>query len=177
MTGYGSQAMWADLERVLVRPPLPADTAHEERYGWRGVPDLAAAQAEHEAFRGLLEEAGAEVVVSEHDPGNPDAIYVYDPVLVGDGGAALLRPGKEGRLGEPEAIAREPRGGGRPGRLADARRRRPSRAATRSGSTTTRSSSGTATAPVPRASPRCATPSPASRWSRSTCRTGSGRRR
>ena len=44
------------------------------------------------------------MIVSEHDPGNPDAIYVYDPVLVGDGGAALLRPGKEGRLGEPEGI-------------------------------------------------------------------------
>ena len=49
--------------------------------------------------------SGAEVVVSEHDPGNPDAIYVYDPVLVGDEGAALLRPGKHGRLSEPAAIA------------------------------------------------------------------------
>ncbi len=104
MTGYGCQAMWETLERVLVRPPLPADTGHVERYGWRGAPDVAAAAAEHEALRGLLAAAGAEVIVSEHDPGNPDAIYVYDPVLVGDGGAALLRPGKEGRLGEPQGI-------------------------------------------------------------------------
>ena len=37
--------------------------------------------------------------------GNPDAIYVYDPVLVGSQGAVLLRPGKEGRRGEPSAIA------------------------------------------------------------------------
>ncbi len=96
--------MWADLERVLVRPPLLADTDHVERYGWRGVPDHAAAAAEHAEFRVLLAAAGAEVIVSEHDPGNPDAIYVYDPVLVGDGGAALLRPGKEGRLGEPAGI-------------------------------------------------------------------------
>ncbi len=43
---------------------------------------------------------GAEVVVSEHDPGNPDAIYTYDPTLVGRDGAVLLRPGKEGRRGE-----------------------------------------------------------------------------
>src|SRR6185503_5602217 len=50
-------------------------------------------------------EDGAEVVVSSHDPGNPDAIYVYDPVLVGSEGAVLLRPGKEGRRGEPGAIA------------------------------------------------------------------------
>jgi len=96
--------MWGDLERVLVRPPLPADADHIARYGWRGVPDHAAAAAEHEGLRALLEASGAEVLVSEHDPGNPDAIYVYDPVLVGDGGAALLRPGKEGRLGEPAGI-------------------------------------------------------------------------
>jgi dimethylargininase len=54
---------------------------------------------------GILEDAGAEVVVSEHDPGNPDAIYVYDPVLVGREGAVLLRPGKQGRRSEPAAIA------------------------------------------------------------------------
>ncbi len=57
------------------------------------------------ALCGILEAAGAEVVVSRHDPGNPDAIYVYDPVLVGAEGAVLLRPGKEGRRGEPEAIS------------------------------------------------------------------------
>jgi dimethylargininase len=104
VNAYGCQAMWGRLERVLVRPPLAADRDHVERYGWRGVPDVAAAEAEHERLRAILAEAGAEVIVSQHDPGNPDAIYVYDPVLVGDGGAALLRPGKEGRLGEPAGI-------------------------------------------------------------------------
>ena len=117
MTGYGCQAMWGTLERVLVRPPLPADAGHVERYGWRGVPDKMAAQAEHEALRALLEAAGAEVVVSEHDPGNPDAIYVYDPVLVGDSGAALLRPGKDGAARGAGRDRREPPRRGRPGRL------------------------------------------------------------
>jgi N-dimethylarginine dimethylaminohydrolase len=63
------------------------------------------AAAEHESLCGILEAAGAEVVISRHDPGNPDAIYAYDPVLVGADGAVLLRPGKEGRRGEPAAIA------------------------------------------------------------------------
>ena len=105
MPRYGSQSMTGRLERVLVRPPLAEDVERWRDYGWRSAPDHAAAAAEHERFRGILEAAGAEVVVSEHDRGNPDAIYVYDPVLVGSQGAVLLRPGKEGRRGEPSAIA------------------------------------------------------------------------
>jgi N-dimethylarginine dimethylaminohydrolase len=95
--------MWGDLRRVLVRRPLEADAAAWQAYGWRSAPDVAAARGEHEAFSALLEEAGAEVVVSEHDAGNPDAIYTYDPTLVGAKGAVLLLPGKEGRRGEPAA--------------------------------------------------------------------------
>ena len=98
--------MTGALERVLVRPPLLEDSAHWREHGWHAAPDHAAAAAEHEAFCSLLEEAGAEIVRSRHDPGNPDAIYAYDPVLVGTEGAVLLRPGKERRRGEPEAMAR-----------------------------------------------------------------------
>src|SRR5262245_29122192 len=108
MPRFGSQSMTGRLERVLVRPPLPEDGARWREYGWRDAPDHAAAAAEHEAFRGLLEDAGAEVVASSHDPGNPDAIYVYDPVLVGAEGAVLLRPGKEGRRGGPAALVEAP---------------------------------------------------------------------
>ncbi len=105
MAGFGSQSMTGRLERVLVRPPAPQDIVRWREYGWRAAPDHAAAATEHEHLCSLLEDAGAEVIVSHHDPGNPDAIYVYDPVLVGDAGAVLLRPGKEGRRGEPAAIA------------------------------------------------------------------------
>jgi N-dimethylarginine dimethylaminohydrolase len=105
MTRFGSQSMTGRLERVLVRPPLAEDVEHWRAYGWHAAPDHSAAAAEHEHLCGILEEAGAEVVISLHDPGNPDAIYVYDPVLVGVEGAVLLRPGKERRRGEPGAIA------------------------------------------------------------------------
>ena len=50
------------------------------------------------------EAAGVEVIVASGENGNPDAIYAYDPVLVGANGAVLLRPGKTGRLGEPDAL-------------------------------------------------------------------------
>ena len=102
MAAYGSTSMTGELRRVLVRRPLPEDASAWVAYGWRAAPDVAAAQAEHEALCALLEEAGAEVVVSEHDPGNPDAIYAYDPTLVGRDGAVLLLPGKAGRRREPE---------------------------------------------------------------------------
>jgi N-dimethylarginine dimethylaminohydrolase len=98
--------MTAPLRRVLVRAPRPGEDALWEAYGWRRQPDFGAMAAEHEALRALLAEAGAEVVLAEtpHGP-DPDAIYVYDPVLVTEHGTLLLRPGKEGRRGEPDALA------------------------------------------------------------------------
>ena len=101
---YGARSMTDPLRRVLVRPPQPADAARWREYGWRSEPDAAAAAREHEALCALLEDAGAEVIVAGGEPGNPDAIYAYDPLLVGDDGAVLLRPGKDGRLGEPGAL-------------------------------------------------------------------------
>jgi dimethylargininase len=63
-------------------------------------------EGEHEAFRALLVEARAEVVVAATPHSlDPDAMYVYDPALVTDDGAVMLRPGKEGRRGEVEVMA------------------------------------------------------------------------
>jgi dimethylargininase len=63
-------------------------------------------EGEHEAFRALLVDAGAEVIVAATPHSlDPDAIYVYDPALVTDDGAVMLRPGKEGRRGEVEVMA------------------------------------------------------------------------
>ena len=105
-TAYGSQGMSGRLRRVLVRPPQAGDEAAWRAYGWRGEPDPVGLATEHEAFCRLLEDAGAEVVVGHSPlPGNPDAIYTYDPALVAARGGILLRPGKDGRLAEPDAMA------------------------------------------------------------------------
>jgi dimethylargininase len=91
------------LRRVYVRAPEPDAAGAWRAYGWHAAPDAARAAKEHEALREALEDAGAEVVVGRTPSGgNPDAIYVYDPVLVTDAGTILLRPGKTGRRGEPE---------------------------------------------------------------------------
>jgi dimethylargininase len=102
---YGLKNMTAPLRRVLVRAPRADDLRFWREYGWRAPPDPADIAREHEALCDLLAAAGAEVVLAEMPvPGNPDAIYVYDPVLITDDGAILLRPRKEGRGGEPDAV-------------------------------------------------------------------------
>jgi dimethylargininase len=94
------------LRRVYVRPPEPDALRAWREFGWRSAPDPARAAAEHEAFRDLLSNAGAEVLVGTASaPDDPDAIYPYDPILMTDAGAVLLRPGKPGRRGEPELAA------------------------------------------------------------------------
>lgn len=103
---FGCQSMTACLRRVLVRAPRPEDAAVWRTYGWRAEPDPARMAEEHEAFRAVLAEAGAEVVLAETPLGpDPDAIYVYDPAIVAEQGALLLRPGKEGRRGEVDVMA------------------------------------------------------------------------
>jgi N-dimethylarginine dimethylaminohydrolase len=96
--------MTGRLERVLVRPP-GTDFSRWREYGWRAEPDALRIAEEHEELQAVLAEAGAEVVVAETAAdGNLDAVYVYDPAIVTDRGAILLRPGKIERRGEVEAM-------------------------------------------------------------------------
>ncbi len=115
---YGASSMTGALRRVLLRAPGSSDGW--QRCGWRAEPDEAAIAREHESLCATLEQAGAEVVLAGSPAdGNPDAIYVFDPVLVADDGAILLNPGKECRRGEPAALAQDLEPAGTPvvGRL------------------------------------------------------------
>jgi dimethylargininase len=112
---FGGQTLVAPLRRVLVRAPDPTALARWRGFGWLAEPDPAIAAEQHEALCELLRAAGAEVVYAGSDVGeDPDAVYVFDPVIVSDRGALLLRPGKEGRRGEPVAIAEDLRALGVP---------------------------------------------------------------
>jgi dimethylargininase len=112
---FGGQTMTRALRRVLVRPPRAAGFSKWREYGWRAEPDVPQLQAEHDAFCEALREGGADVVLAETAlPDDPDAIYVFDPAIVSDRGAIILRPGKEGRLVETAAIATDLDGAGVP---------------------------------------------------------------
>jgi len=105
--GYGGQSMVAPLRRVLVQEPAPPRTADDHvRFGYPRPVDHAKAVAEHRAFCAVLEGAGIEVVRQPFaEPGELDAIFVYDPSLVTDEGAIIGRPGKAVRRGETAAAA------------------------------------------------------------------------
>jgi dimethylargininase len=96
----------AALRRVYVRAPRSQDLEAWPAHGWRSAPDPARAADEHAAFSEELTRAGAEVVEAATPvPGDPDAIYAFDPVLLTDDGAISLRPGKPERRAEPAAMA------------------------------------------------------------------------
>jgi dimethylargininase len=108
MRDYGSQSMIAPLRRVLVKRPDEAFAAADPvRWHYASQPDLEVARGEHDTLTELLRQAG--VAVFHHDdpqPGRADAIYVYDPAIVTDRGAIILRMGKDLRRGEEAPMAR-----------------------------------------------------------------------
>jgi N-dimethylarginine dimethylaminohydrolase len=112
---HGCPSMTAPLRRVLLRPPQADDLRLWHEYGWRAEPDPVGLAREHTALCELLAGAGAELVLGEAPvEDDPDAIYVYDPALIVDDGAVLLRPGKAGRRAEPAALGIDLRRAGVP---------------------------------------------------------------
>lgn len=109
---YGGNSMVAPLRRVMVCPPRRAGWYVAERaakwrdLGYQEAPDAAAAQAEYDALRRELEDAGADVLtLPESHYFSLDAIYCHDPSIVTQSGAVILRMGKTERSAEPQRHA------------------------------------------------------------------------
>lgn len=107
-TEFGCQTMIGPLRRVLVKHPDEAfGGADPERWHYTSRPDLGEARREHDALVEILTDSGAEVIDHpEPQPDRADAIFVFDPALVTDRGAVILRMGKELRRGEEAAMTR-----------------------------------------------------------------------
>ncbi|MBA2518448.1 MAG: arginine deiminase [Chloroflexia bacterium] len=100
---YGGHSRSAPLRRVLVRQPAAPATGDEwSEFGYPRAVDQGRAEQEHAAFRGLLTDAGIEVVAAGPDrPGLLDAIFTDDVAIMTDAGVIIVRPGKV--LRQPEA--------------------------------------------------------------------------
>ena len=105
---YGSQSMIAPLRRVLVKRPDESFAVKEpEKWHYTGQPNLEIARQEHDNLVRLLRQAGVEVIY--HDEilaEQADSIFVFDPAIITDQGAIILRMGKVLRRGEETAMAR-----------------------------------------------------------------------
>jgi N-dimethylarginine dimethylaminohydrolase len=107
-SAFGARSMTAPLVDVLVQRPGPAfgrafdDPAH----GFHHAVDLERAQAEHDAFVGILRDLGVAVHELGSDSWHPDLTYTYDPLIVSDRGTIPLRSGKAARRGEELELER-----------------------------------------------------------------------
>lgn len=99
---YGGHSMTARLRSVMVRRPavqLDADTW--QAFGYLHRVDQELTQRQHDAFCDLLVRDGIDLVAAGPDEaGHLDAIFAFDPSIMTDGGAVLLRMGKELRRDE-----------------------------------------------------------------------------
>jgi len=69
-----------------------------------GEPDFDRAVQQHEAYCGVLESCGMELIRLPAEEQYPDSTFVEDTALLTPRGAILTRPGAESRRGEVESI-------------------------------------------------------------------------
>ena len=103
---WGAQSMTAQLRDVLVKAPGPAfgRAFDDPAVGFLRPVDLEGARREHDGLVQTLGGLGVTVHVLDAETDDPDLVYVFDPLLVADGGSIPLRPGKPNRSGEPDVL-------------------------------------------------------------------------
>jgi N-dimethylarginine dimethylaminohydrolase len=105
---FGGHSMTAKLRTVLVRKPTsPLAEDEWQQFGYLHPIDQALTERQHAALRETLAGEGIEVIAEGPDEtGYLDAIFPYDPSIMTDQGAILLRMGKELRRDESAFHAR-----------------------------------------------------------------------
>jgi N-dimethylarginine dimethylaminohydrolase len=103
---FGAQSMTAPLRDVLVKAPGPAfgRAFNDPAVGFLRPVDLDRARREHDGLVEVLTRLGSSVHVLDSETGDPDLVYVFDPLLIADGGAIPLRCGKPNRAGECDVL-------------------------------------------------------------------------
>jgi len=103
---WGAQSMVAPLREVLVKQPGAAFARafDDPAVGFLRPVDLDRARREHDGLVETLTSLGCVVHVLDAETDDPDLVYVFDPMLIADGGAIPLRPGKPNRQGEPDVL-------------------------------------------------------------------------
>ena len=92
------------------RPGVRAAPSTTRPHGFLRPVDLDRARREHDGLVDTLDAPGRPTVhVLDAETDDPDLVYVFDPLLVADGGAIPLRPGQA----EPGAASPRARGAGR----------------------------------------------------------------
>ncbi len=99
---FGGHSMTATLRSVMIRTPAaPINENDWEAFGYLHPINQGETERQHTALRSLLASEGIEVVESGPDEiGHLDSIFCFDPSIITDGGAVLLRMGKELRRDE-----------------------------------------------------------------------------
>jgi dimethylargininase len=103
---FGGHNMYGRLKRVIVRRPNNSFcTGEPEKWNYTSSPDLASAQNEHDALVAILEQNDTEIIYHDNElTGLADSIYVFDPILMTNNGAIILKMGKDLRRGEEEGM-------------------------------------------------------------------------
>lgn len=96
------------MRRVLVKRPDAGFAVEDyEKWHYAGPLDLDEAQKEHDAFTEILRGEGVEVLYHpEPQPDRADSVFTYDPAIVTNEGAVILKMGKALRRGEEPSMAR-----------------------------------------------------------------------
>jgi N-dimethylarginine dimethylaminohydrolase len=103
---FGAQSMVSPLREVLVKRPGPAFARafEDSTHGFLHHVDIDEAQRQHDALCQILLDLGVTVHELDAEIASPDLVYTFDPALVTERGAILLRPGKPTRRDEPQAL-------------------------------------------------------------------------